>query len=172
MITIRKAEASDIDRLAQIWHTGWRDAHLAIVPAALAKLRTYDSFHERMSAGLDHVRVAERDGATSGFVMFKDDEVYQFYVAAEARGSEVAAALMDDAEAQLASRGVKTAWLACAIGNDRAARFYEKRGWRRAATVTYQADTSAGPFPIENWRYEKSLRGKLVDQTGIEPVTS
>ena len=33
--------------------------------------------------------------------MFKDDELYQFYVAAEARGSCVAAALMDEAAAQL-----------------------------------------------------------------------
>ena len=32
-----------------------------------------------------------------------------------------------------APRGrVEVAWLACAIGNDRAARFYEKSGWRRA----------------------------------------
>jgi ribosomal protein S18 acetylase RimI-like enzyme len=157
MIAIRSANASDLDRLAHIWHDGWRDAHLAIVPAALARLRTYDSFRERLSAALTQVRVAEHDAATAGFVMFKDDEVYQFYVAAEARGSGIAGTLMDDAEAQLASRGVKTAWLACAIGNARAARFYEKRGWRRAATVTYLAETSAGPFPIENWRYEKAL---------------
>ncbi len=157
MVTIRPARESDLDRLAQIWHDGWRDAHLAIVPETLARLRTYESFRERLSAALDRVRVAERDGAIVGLVMFKDDEVYQFYVAADARGSEVAGALMDDAEAQLASHGVKTAWLACAIGNARAARFYEKRGWRRAATVTYQAETSAGPFPIENWRYEKVL---------------
>jgi hypothetical protein len=26
----------------------------------------------------------------------------------------------------------QTTYLACAIGNDRAARFYEKRGWQRA----------------------------------------
>jgi ribosomal protein S18 acetylase RimI-like enzyme len=89
--------------------------------------------------------------------MLKGDELYQFYVAAEARGSGVAAELMDDAERQLAAGGVSTAWLACAIGNERAARFYEKRGWRRVATMTYEAETSEGPFPIDNWRYEKDL---------------
>jgi ribosomal protein S18 acetylase RimI-like enzyme len=157
MTTVRAAQAADLDRLAQIWHDGWRDAHLAIVPAALTRLRTLDNFRDRLAAALADVRVATRDGDIAGFVMFKGDEVYQFYVAAGARGTGVAGTLMDDAERELAARGVAIAWLACAIGNDRAARFYEKRGWRRAATVTYQAETSAGPFAIENWRYEKSL---------------
>ncbi|MDZ5695843.1 GNAT family N-acetyltransferase [Chelativorans sp. M5D2P16] len=75
----------------------------------------------------------------------------------EARGSGVAAALIADAEARLAGSGVETAWLACAIGNERAARFYEKSGWRLAGTVVNQAETSTGPFPLEVWRYEKRL---------------
>jgi hypothetical protein len=63
---------------------------------------------------------------------------------------------MTDAETRLAKGGFDIAWLACAIGNDRAARFYEKSGWRRV--ITYQAETSAGTFPLEVWRYEKNLR--------------
>jgi RimJ/RimL family protein N-acetyltransferase len=53
--------------------------------------------------------------------------------------------------------GVETGWLSCAIGNHRAARFYEKSGWRRVGVVIYQAETSTGPFPLEVWRYEKRL---------------
>ena len=157
MITLRPAAPDEVDTVARIWHDGWRDGHLAIVPAALAQVRTLDNFRDRLIAALPDVTVALRDGAIVGFVMLKEDELYQFYVAAEARGSDVAATLMDDAERQLAVRGVKTAWLACAVGNDRAARFYEKRGWHRAATVTYQSETSAGLFPVETWRYEKEL---------------
>lgn len=157
MITVRAAETAEIDALAQLWHDGWRDAHLAIVPEALAQLRTLESFRDRMAAGLPDVRVAVVDDGIAGFVMLKGDELYQFYVAREARGTGVAAALMADAEQALAARGISVGWLACAIGNDRAARFYEKCGWRRAATITYQAETSAGPFAIENWRYEKAL---------------
>jgi GNAT superfamily N-acetyltransferase len=156
-VVIRAARAEDLDRLAQIWYEGWRDGHLAIVPAALARLRTLDNFRERLAAALTETHVAAAGEHPIAFVIFKDDEVYQFFVAAEARGTGVAAALLDHAERHLASRGVTTAWLACAIGNDRAARFYEKRGWRRVATITYQAETSEGPFPIENWRYEKEL---------------
>ena len=158
MLEIRSAREADIARLAAIWHDGWRDGHLALVPDALANVRTLDSFRDRLAAAIDHVRVASRHGELVGLAMFKDNELYQFYVAAAARGSDVAAALMDDAEAQLAARGVTTAWLACAVGNDRAARFYEKRGWRRVATVTYPSETSAGPFPVDTWRYEKDLR--------------
>ena len=74
-----------------------------------------------------------------------------------ARGSGVAAALIDDAEARLAASGVDKAWLACAIGNQRAARFYEKCGWRRAASVVYPAETADGHIMLEVWRYEKTL---------------
>jgi ribosomal protein S18 acetylase RimI-like enzyme len=154
---VRAARDADLDRLARIWFDGWRDGHLGIVPAALARLRTLESFRERIAAALSETLVAESDGRIVAFVTFKSDEIYQFFVAAEARGTRVAGDLMDEAERHLASRGVSMAWLACAIGNHRAARFYEKRGWRRSSTITYQAETSEGPFPIENWRYEKKL---------------
>lgn len=158
MPTIRPARGIDLDRLAHVWHEGWRDGHLAIVPDALARVRTLENFRERLQAGLTDVRVVIVDDLIVGFSMLKGDELYQFYVAAEARGSGIAATLIDDAELALAWRGVTTAWLACAVGNDRAARFYEKRGWHRAATVIYQSETSVGLFPVETWRYEKALK--------------
>ena len=154
---IRAADLRDLDPLATLWCNGWRDAHEAIVPAELARLRTLESFRERLEAGLASVRVAGPPGAPLGFAMVKGDELYQFYVSAEARGTGVAAALMADAEARLAERGVETAWLACAIGNARAARFYEKCGWRRTGTVVVDSETSTGPFPLTVWRYEKAL---------------
>jgi ribosomal protein S18 acetylase RimI-like enzyme len=89
--------------------------------------------------------------------MVKDAALYQLYVAPQARGSGVAAALIADAEQRLARSGVTTAWLACAIGNDRAARFYQKSGWRLTGTLRYVAETSEGPFPLDVWRYEKDL---------------
>ena len=81
------------------------------------------------------------------------------FVEASARGSGVAARLIADGEARLAAAGVETAWLACAIGNDRAARFYEKRGWQRVGTMNNDVETSSGTFALDVWRYEKSLAG-------------
>jgi ribosomal protein S18 acetylase RimI-like enzyme len=158
VMEVRDAQATDIDRLARVWYDGWRDAHVAIVPAELTRLRTLENFRQRLQEALPDLRVAGPPGAPVGFSIIKEDELYQLYVSAPARGSGVAAALIDDAEARLAERGVETAWLACAIGNDRAARFYEKRGWRRVGTMIDELDATAGHLSLEVWRYEKSLR--------------
>lgn len=157
---IRSARAEEIDQLARIWYDGWQDAHARIVPAELTRLRTLDSFHDRLRAALQHIRVAGPPGAPVGFTIVKGDELYQLFVTAESRGTGVAAQLLADAEARLAASGVQTAWLACAIGNDRAARFYEKCGWRRTGTMINEAETSNGTFALEVWRFEKGLRLK------------
>lgn len=156
-MTARPADPSETDVLARLWYDGWQDAHAAVLPAALARARTLESFAERMAAALADVRVIGPQGAPLGFSMLKGDELYQFYVASEARGAGIAAAMIADAEARLSARGVETAWLACAIGNARAARFYEKSGWYLARTMTSRLDTADGPFDLEVWRYEKRL---------------
>ncbi len=154
---VRDASAAELDDLAKIWYDGWHDAHAQIVPAELAEVRTLESFHERLRATLPSVRVAGPSGAAVGFYIVKDDELYQLYVSAESRGTGVAAALIADAEARLSEAGVGMAWLACAIGNGRAARFYEKCGWHLAGTIDYDAETSKGQFALQVWRYEKPL---------------
>jgi ribosomal protein S18 acetylase RimI-like enzyme len=154
---VRHATAEEVDRLATIWHDGWHEAHAHLAPPGLAEFRTLDSFRDRIEAALSNTRVTGPPQAATGFCIVKDDELYQLYVSVPARGSGAAAALIADAEARIAVRA-DTAWLACAIGNDRAARFYEKCGWRRTGTVDYEADTSKGHFTLSVWRYEKSLR--------------
>jgi ribosomal protein S18 acetylase RimI-like enzyme len=156
---VRSAERSEVDPLARIWYDGWQDAHREILPEELARIRTLESFRDRLRVALPDVRVAGAPGAPVGFCMIHGDELYQLYVSAKARGSGIAAALIADAEARLAERGVETAWLACAIGNHRAARFYEKCGWRRVGNMINELDTPDGVFPLEVWRYEKPLTG-------------
>ncbi|MEO8431144.1 MAG: GNAT family N-acetyltransferase [Acidobacteriota bacterium] len=153
----RDAVEADIDSLADLWHEGWCDAHADIVPADLRRLRTLASFRERLRNSLASVRVVGPPGSQLGFHMVKAAELNSFYVSRAARGTGVGATLMADAEARLFQAGVETAWLACAIGNDRAARFYEKTGWRRTGTMINEAETSEGLFPVETWRYEKVL---------------
>src|ERR1700676_116751 len=109
---IRDAELAEIGQLAKIWYDGWQDAHARIVPVELARLRTFESFRERLRAALASVRVAGAVDAPVGFCMLKGDELYQLYVSSRARGSGVAAALVVDAEGRLAESGVGTAWLA------------------------------------------------------------
>jgi GNAT superfamily N-acetyltransferase len=159
---IRNATPEEVDRLAKIWYDGWQDAHSRIVPAELTRVRTLESFRARLRAALDSVRVVGKLGEPTGFCMVKGDELDQLFVSAEARGSGAAAALLADAEARLSVAGVELAWLACAIGNERAARFYEKCGWRRAGTVVSLLETSVGTIPLEVWRYEKRLQARPV----------
>jgi len=154
---VRPAEADDVDRLAHVWYDGWQDAHAGIVPDGLARLRTLDSFRDRLRVALPHTRVVGSPGAPVGFTIVKHDELYQLFVSAHYRGAGVAVTLLAEAEDRLRASGVTTAWLACAIGNHRAARFYEKSGWQRAGTMMNQAETSEGTFPLEVWRYEKAL---------------
>lgn len=154
---VRDAEEHEVEALAKIWYDGWQDAHAEILPEELKRIRTLDSFAERMRAALMTVRVAGSPGAPVGFHMLKGDELYQLYVSAQSRGLGVAAALIADAEARLAGAGVETAWLACAIGNDRAARFYEKSGWRRVGNMINPLETPNGVLELEVWRYEKCV---------------
>ena len=157
-MSVRAADVGEIDHLARLWHQGWNDAHATLALAGLVRARTLDSFRDRLAAALADTFAIGPPGAPSGFYMLKGDELYQFYVAREARGSGVAAELLADAEARLADCGVATAWLACAVGNDRAARFYEKCGWVRARTQVNRLETPDGVFEFEVWRYEKAMK--------------
>jgi GNAT superfamily N-acetyltransferase len=154
---IRHAEEAEIDALAKVWYEGWQDAHAAILPDELKRVRTLASFSDRLRTQLADVRAAGAIGAPLGFCIVKDDELYQLFVTAQARGQGIAAALVADAEARIRGYGAMVAWLACAIGNDRAANFYEKCGWHRAGTMVSQLEIPQGKFPLEVWRYEKFL---------------
>lgn len=154
---VRSAVVTEAEALAQLWFDGWQDAHAAILPATLRRLRTLENFKERLLRGFAEVRAVGPVGTPLGFCMLKDDELYQLFVSAQGRGTGAAKALMSDAEARLAERGVETAWLSCAIGNDRAARFYEKSGWHNTGEYLTQVETTAGPFNLELWRFEKRL---------------
>ena len=154
---LQSAVREQFDALTRLWFDGWKDAHADIVPAELVRLRTLESFRARLDVWPASIRVALWANVPVGFSMSKGDELNQFYVSPVARGTEVAPALMSDAVERLSASGAKTAWLACAIGNTRAARFYEKTGWRRTGTMSNRLSTQEGVFTLEVWRYEIQL---------------
>lgn len=157
MTAVRRAEVAELDALAALWERAWHDAHDGVIPEELARRRTPERFRERLAAALDRTRVVGPVGAPLGFCIVHGDELDQLFVAPEARGAGVAQALTADAEARIAAGGAKLAWLACAIGNLRAARFYEKCGWRNAGVVTSLLDTPEGTFALDVWRFEKPV---------------
>lgn len=154
---VRDAKEEEIPQLASIWFDGWQDAHAEILPLALKQDRTRVSFETRLRSLLGSVRVIGGHGEPVGFSIVREDELYQLYVSVQAKGSGVAAALIRDAERRICESGARTAGLAGAIGNHRAARFYEKSGWQRVGTQVARLNTANGTFPLEVWRYEKEL---------------
>ncbi len=151
---ITKATSEDIPALARLWHVGWHQGHAAVVSPELVATRQLPEFATRLKAHLEGTYVARIGGALAGFFTLEGRELYQFYVDAGFQGKGVAARLMAEAEAALPRGSV---WLACSVGNARAARFYEKCGWVLADTITYEVEATDGPLPVRVWRYEKDL---------------
>ena len=81
----------------------------------------------------------------------------QFYVGDHARGKGVAQFMMDFAVQHIAEAGHKMAWLACASGNHRAERFYEKTGWTNTGEREMTFEATQGPFPLKVWVFERAL---------------
>jgi hypothetical protein len=85
-MNVRNALQSEINRLAQIWYDGWRDAHEKILPEELARDRTLESFKVRLCATRKDVRVIGLPDEPVGFCIRKGDELYQLYVSRQSRG--------------------------------------------------------------------------------------
>lgn len=156
-IEIRDATPADARAIAALWHAGWMDGHEGVVPEEVAATRDPASFRVRTDRWIGDFRVAKVGPMLAGFYLCKGDELNQFYLASEVRGSGFASALMADAEETMRRKGHRKIWLACAIGNDRARRFYEKAGWVLAGTEEVPLETAADPVPMTIWRFEKAI---------------
>jgi GNAT superfamily N-acetyltransferase len=89
--------------------------------------------------------------------MVAGDEVEQVYVADGHRGIGVAGVLLAESERLVAAGGHERAWLAVAVGNARARRFYERQGWVDEGVFDYPADGPDGPIPVPCHRYTKPV---------------
>ena len=154
---LRAATPDDIETLAVVWHAGWRDGHIGHVPDAILPHRHLEDFRRRVPPRIPDTTVATIEGQIVGFVTVIEDEVEQVYVAAAARGTGVADALLRHGE-QVVARRFDVAWLSVVAGNARARRFYERSGWHDAGPIEYQAEIAGGTIPVTCRRYEKEVR--------------
>lgn len=150
----------DVDReaLALFWHRSWVDGHKDHVPAAFLKYRGMEQFFWRV----DQIRnedafVAVKSGAIVGFLVVEKDEIAQLFVGEEARGTGLAGELIARGLGIIKSAGFDRAWLCAVVGNERALRFYEKRGFAETGRRDYQAATPDGPFPVPCVYFERTL---------------
>jgi GNAT superfamily N-acetyltransferase len=155
--SLRAARTEDAAEIAEIWHLGWQDGHLGLVPQELLDVRTEASFRTRAAERIPETTVATVDGAVAGFVMVVDDEVEQVYVSAAHRGTGAAKLLIAEAERQVRANGHAKAWLAVVDGNARARAFYEHSGWLDEGAFDYAARTEGGTIAVPCRRYTKLL---------------
>lgn len=157
---LRPATAADVDAIANVWHRGWHDAHAGHVPDGLTTARTLDAFRERVAgrvADTSDTTVAEVAGDVAGFIMIANDEVEQVFVDRVHRGSGLAGLLLDEAERQVSAVGHDVAWLAVVVGNTRARRFYERRGWVDEGDLPYAVSAGGTTYLSPCRRYTKDL---------------
>jgi GNAT superfamily N-acetyltransferase len=153
----RPARAEDIAPLAEIWRDGWREAHEVLAPPGLTERRMAEDFTVRLRAFGDDLITAGPVGAPLGLVSVKGDELNQMFTSPAARGTGIAKALLSAGEERIAESGHQQAWLDVMIGNDRAAAFYRKCGWRLRGEQVLHLDTRPEPFEINLWVFEKDL---------------
>ena len=154
---LRRPRRDEFDALVGLWHDGWRDAHLAIVPDALARHRTRAIFADRLDAKWDNAFVTGPASAPEGLAILLEDELDQFYLASASRGTGLAARFMVALEDEFVRRGIARPWLIASVGNYRAARFYLKAGWRNMGEVDGVVEIPGGTFTLPCWRFEKTL---------------
>ena len=160
MTSIRPATSADMAAVADLWHEGWHDGHAGHVPDGLTALRTLEAFHERTPRRVADTTVAvDGTGGLLGFVMVVGDEVEQVFVARSARGTGVAAALLAEAERQVAASGHGEAWLAVVAGNERARRFYERCGWHDGGDLPYEVSAGGRTWTSPCRRYTTRVGG-------------
>lgn len=144
----RPATDDDLNALTDIWHDGWFEAHAAHVPDELIALRDRDSLRIRMENMLENTDVVGPIGAPLGFCTVMDDEIYQFYVGPDARGTGTADALLKAGEARLADAGIEVAQLSVLPENPRAQAFYRRNGWDGDLIKQVPLQTLADPFML------------------------
>lgn len=172
-VLVRAAASTDVDALARIWLDGWMDAHGDLLPPDLVQSRTLGGFRLRLQERLDSTDVAVAENRQVGFVMVRNDEIDELYIDRRARGTGAAAPLMSHALDRIRRAGHQKAWLACAIGNHRAARFYERTGWSLTGVATIRLMSAQGPMPVDAWRYEIALGDGIgaFDGGAFRPTT-
>jgi ribosomal protein S18 acetylase RimI-like enzyme len=155
-VVLRPARDADIEAIATLWHRAWFDAHEPLVPAAALSLRPFASFRTRVPERVVETTVATDESLLVGFVTVRGDHVEQLYLAAPARGTGVARALLTHAETRIAAR-FDRAWLTVASGNTRARHFYARQGWRDAGGLDFPLPAGDSVVIVPARRYEKWL---------------
>ncbi len=164
---VREARRGDEPAVADIHVRAWQEAYRGLMPDEFL-----DALDPRDRAARYRFEdpdgpttlIAESAGKLLGFVTFgesRDDdaaglaEVYALYVDPQRHARGVGRALMAGVRDKMLAQGFEAAVLWVLRGNDRAAAFYEREGWRRDGATRWEQ-----PYGIRSrvHRFRRELR--------------
>jgi ribosomal protein S18 acetylase RimI-like enzyme len=148
---IRPIVPEEVDAVAALWHEAWHDAHAGICPPEIVRHRSPGSFARRLAGFGQEALVATDAEGPVAFAALVGAEIDQFFLARRSRGSGLADRVMAALEERLAARGTAVARLECAVGNERARRFYARAGFRetgRTERPVWMPDGASAVFPM------------------------
>ena len=95
-------------------------------------------------------------GQLLGFVHWEKALIQSLYLAPDARGRGIGAALLAAAEDQIRASGSAKCALMCLVGNDRARAFYERHGYRVTLNRNVSVAAEGGAILVKAWRMQKN----------------
>lgn len=176
VLTVRLATREDAAAITRIRIETWRAAYAGLI--AQEVLDQLDPVTEapRRAAGWDERHadprsrelLAERDGTPVGWAAFgpsidrdlpDDGQLYALYAVPAEWSRGVGHALMTTTEQRLRASGFRRAHLWVLEGNDRAAAFYERHGWREDGAVMADERVIGGhtPYTLHERRRVRDL---------------
>jgi GNAT superfamily N-acetyltransferase len=151
---LRPAQVGDIAEIARFQTNCWREAYRGIVPDSYLDRFTVSDreqlWRDRLESGARNIAIAEQYGDVVGVASWDDNarprELSSLYVAADQRGTGLAAQLLNHAI------GTNTAYLWVFEQNPRAQAFYRKHGF--TFDGTRQIDPGTGIWELRFARAE------------------
>jgi GNAT superfamily N-acetyltransferase len=164
---VRIATAGDARAIAEIHVASWQQGYRRQLPDSYLKSLSADDRETRWAQSLCDgaaVLLAEHAGTPLGFVSYgpsRDDdapetfaEIYGLYVHPDAWSTGKGQQLHDCALAALTAQGSTVVTLWVLTSNDRARRFYSRRGWQlEGATKVVEMDG----VTLCEMRYKRTL---------------
>ena len=142
---LRPLEERDLDALLCVQEEGAVAGLGHIFPKSEYPFPTADLrrrwAEELADPSIDCFAVVDDTGGLAGFAATRGDQFLHFGTALSTWGSGLAGQAHDEVVEHLAAQGYESAWLRVFQENQRARRFYERRGW----TATGERARSAYP---------------------------
>lgn len=162
MVVVRPADASDVDRIAEIHVRSWQAAYREILPEDFLAALSIDRRRESWASmvGDEQTFVVEVDGTVDGFVRVAPaedstlGEVQSIYLEPSSHRRGLGTALLTAGEHRLRELGFDDAILWVFVANTPARRFYEARSWMAEARTALM---ELGGRQLTEIRYRKSL---------------